>query len=83
MSNLKEEFYDVPDDMVCEYKEVTRMGKYKLLELSDRHVNPDGISYEIIDRLFPDFKITMGKNYFVSDGHTIYSDDEELENEWQ
>lgn len=78
MSDSNDVVYDVPNDMLCEYKEVAENGKFCLLELSDRYVQGDGLSYEIINRYFPEFEINLGKSYFMSADSKIYTDDSEL-----
>lgn len=73
-----DEMRDIPNDMLCEYREVASEGKYRLLELDDRYVHPDGVSYELVEKLFPNYQVQVGKDYFIADDDKIYHDDSEL-----
>ena len=72
------EIYDIPDDMLCEYKEVAKNGEYRLLELTDRHVGPDGIEYDTVEKYFPEYEIKPGKSYFICDDNKLYTETTEL-----
>ena len=73
-----DEMYDIPNDMLCEYQEVASEGKYRLLEMDDKYVHPDGVSYELIERYFPNYQIQVGKDYLIADDNKIYNEDIEL-----
>ena len=73
-----DEMCDVPNDMLVEYQKVSENGKYTLLELSDRYVHPDGVSYELVEKLFPNYQVRAGKDYFIVADGKIYHDDSEF-----
>jgi hypothetical protein len=86
---LSDHLYESPEDAFRELNidmhglvgndcHMNEVGKWYSDE-GEESYDPDGRSYEIIDSYFPDFNITMGKNYFISDGERIYTDDDELQ----